>query len=146
MGNGMCSRKQKRIFQTLLLLTVVFGFLYGAMLYYELQTQLRKAEAVALKYQQHQESLSAQLQGTAGGAPGSGDVTPAPPSSPGRGLRGRSRRGRPSCRVRLRGPGARGPGAGGALCTRLGPELEKRGCSAGTPPAVLSFFFFLSLK
>lgn len=64
MGNGMCSRKQKRIFQTLLLLTVVFGFLYGAMLYYELQTQLRKAEAVALKYQQHQESLSAQLQGT----------------------------------------------------------------------------------
>ncbi|EPY81868.1 hypothetical protein CB1_000700002 [Camelus ferus] len=47
---------------TLLLLTVVFGFLYGAMLYYELQTQLRKAEAVALKYQQHQESLSAQLQ------------------------------------------------------------------------------------
>ncbi|XP_026354858.1 Golgi integral membrane protein 4 isoform X3 [Ursus arctos] len=62
MGNGMCSRKQKRIFQTLLLLTVVFGFLYGAMLYYELQTQLRKAEAVSLKYQQHQESLSAQLQ------------------------------------------------------------------------------------
>ncbi|XP_010604995.1 Golgi integral membrane protein 4 isoform X2 [Fukomys damarensis] len=62
MGNGMCSRKQKRVFQTLLLLTVVFGFLYGAMLYYELQTQLRKAEAVALKYQQHQESLSAQLQ------------------------------------------------------------------------------------
>lgn len=70
MGNGMCSRKQKRIFQTLLLLTVVFGFLYGAMLYYELQTQLRKAEAVALKYQQHQESLSAQLQGTVNGRTG----------------------------------------------------------------------------
>lgn len=68
MGNGMCSRKQKRIFQTLLLLTVVFGFLYGAMLYLELQTQLRKAEAVALKYQQHQDSLSAQLQGTVKGA------------------------------------------------------------------------------
>lgn len=67
MGNGMCSRKQKRIFQTLLLLTVVFGFLYGAMLYLELQTQLRKAEAVALKYQQHQDSLSAQLQGTVKG-------------------------------------------------------------------------------
>uniref|UniRef100_A0A8C0H851 Golgi integral membrane protein 4 n=1 Tax=Chelonoidis abingdonii TaxID=106734 RepID=A0A8C0H851_CHEAB len=62
MGNGMCSRKQKRIFQTFLLLTVAFGFLYGAVLYYELQSQLRKAEAVALKYQQHQESLSAQLQ------------------------------------------------------------------------------------
>lgn len=68
----MCSRKQKRIFQTLLLLTVVFGFLYGAMLYYELQTQLRKAEAVALKYQQHQESLSAQLQGTGNGTRGAG--------------------------------------------------------------------------
>lgn len=63
MGNGMCSRKQKRILQSLLLLIVVFGFIYGAMLYYELQSQLRKAEAVALKYQQHQESLSAQLQG-----------------------------------------------------------------------------------
>ena len=62
MGNGMCSRKQKRIFQTLVLLTVVFSFIYGAMLYYELQSQLRKAEATALKYQQHQESLSAQLQ------------------------------------------------------------------------------------
>lgn len=72
MGNGMCSRKQKRIFQTLLLLTVVFGFLYGAMLYYELQTQLRKAEAVALKYQQHQESLSAQLQGTVNGTRAAG--------------------------------------------------------------------------
>lgn len=70
MGNGMCSRKQKRIFQTLLLLTVVFGFLYGAMLYLELQTQLRKAEAVALKYQQHQDSLSAQLQGTVKGKRG----------------------------------------------------------------------------
>lgn len=66
MGNGMCSRKQKRILQSLLLLTVVFGFIYGAMLYYELQSQLRKAEAVALKYQQHQESLSAQLQGKKG--------------------------------------------------------------------------------
>lgn len=75
----MCSRKQKRIFQTLLLLTVVFGFLYGAMLYYELQTQLRKAEAVALKYQQHQESLSAQLQGMVNGThAANGQLCPAP--------------------------------------------------------------------
>lgn len=73
----MCSRKQKRIFQTLLLLTVVFGFLYGAMLYYELQTQLRKAEAVALKYQQHQESLSAQLQGTVNGTRAAAPSAPA---------------------------------------------------------------------
>lgn len=79
MGNGMCSRKQKRIFQTLLLLTVVFGFLYGAMLYYELQTQLRKAEAVALKYQQHQESLSAQLQGTVNGTRAAGGSLRLPP-------------------------------------------------------------------
>jgi hypothetical protein len=75
----MCSRKQKRIFQTLLLLTVVFGFLYGAMLHYELQTQLRKAEAVALKYQQHQESLSAQLQGTVRATRAArGQLCPAP--------------------------------------------------------------------
>lgn len=88
MGNGMCSRKQKRIFQTLLLLTVVFGFLYGAMLYYELQTQLRKAEAVALKYQQHQESLSAQLQGTVNGTRATraagGQLCPAPPAPAGK--------------------------------------------------------------
>lgn len=85
MGNGMCSRKQKRIFQTLLLLTVVFGFLYGAMLYYELQTQLRKAEAVSLKYQQHQESLSAQLQGTVNGTRAArGQLRPAPPAPTGK--------------------------------------------------------------
>lgn len=82
MGNGMCSRKQKRIFQTLLLLTVVFGFLYGAMLYYELQTQLRKAEAVALKYQQHQESLSAQLQGRVNQARAAGGQLCAAPPIP----------------------------------------------------------------
>ncbi|XP_013374083.1 PREDICTED: Golgi integral membrane protein 4 isoform X2 [Chinchilla lanigera] len=62
MGNGMCSRRQKRVLQTLLLLTALLGALYGAMLHYELQAQLRRAEALALKHQQHQESLSAQLQ------------------------------------------------------------------------------------
>lgn len=30
---------------------------------YEMHKQLRRTEAMALKYQQHQESLSAQLQG-----------------------------------------------------------------------------------
>ncbi|KAJ7995356.1 hypothetical protein DPEC_G00243720 [Dallia pectoralis] len=62
MGNGVCSRRQRRIFQSLLLITVVCGIMYGGMISYEMQTQLKRTEAMALKYQQHQESLSAQLQ------------------------------------------------------------------------------------
>uniref|UniRef100_H3C406 Golgi integral membrane protein 4a n=1 Tax=Tetraodon nigroviridis TaxID=99883 RepID=H3C406_TETNG len=62
MGNGVCSRRQRRIFQGLLLLTVVCGVFYGGMMSYEMHKQLRRTEAMALKYQQHQESLSAQLQ------------------------------------------------------------------------------------
>ncbi|XP_069474602.1 Golgi integral membrane protein 4 isoform X2 [Ambystoma mexicanum] len=62
MGNGFCSRRQRRVFQVLLLLTVAMGFIYGAMLYDDFRNQLKKAEAVAAKHQQHQESLSAQLQ------------------------------------------------------------------------------------
>lgn len=63
MGNGVCSRRQRRIFQCLLVLTVVCGVFYGGMMSYEMHKQLRRTEAMALKYQQHQESLSAQLQG-----------------------------------------------------------------------------------
>lgn len=63
MGNGVCSRKQKKIFQSLLLVTVVFGMIYGGMVSYEMHKQLKRTESLALKYQQHQESLSAQLQG-----------------------------------------------------------------------------------
>lgn len=63
MGNGVCSRRQRRIFQCLLLLTVVCGVMYGGMISYEMHKQLKRTEAMALKYQQHQESLSAQLQG-----------------------------------------------------------------------------------
>lgn len=59
----MCSRRQKKIFQTLFFLTIVFGFLYGLLLYYEMHSQLKKSENLAFKYQQHQEALSAQLQG-----------------------------------------------------------------------------------
>ncbi|XP_018413288.1 PREDICTED: Golgi integral membrane protein 4 [Nanorana parkeri] len=62
MGNGMCSRRQKRIFQAIAFLAVAITFIYGALLNYELQKQLKKAEVLAVKYQQHQESLSAQLQ------------------------------------------------------------------------------------
>lgn len=63
MGNGVCSRRQRRLFQCLLVLTVVCGVFYGGMMSYEMHKQLRRTEAMALKYQQHQESLSAQLQG-----------------------------------------------------------------------------------
>lgn len=66
MGNGVCSRRQRRIFQFLLLLTVVCGMMYGGMMSYEMHKQLKRTEAMALKYQQHQESLSAQLQGKHG--------------------------------------------------------------------------------
>ncbi|XP_072248814.1 Golgi integral membrane protein 4a isoform X4 [Leuresthes tenuis] len=62
MGNGVCSRRQRRIFQCLLLVTVVCGMMYGGMISYEMHKQLKRTEAMALKYQQHQESLSAQLQ------------------------------------------------------------------------------------
>lgn len=63
MGSGVCSRRQRRIFQCLLLVTVVCGMMYGGMMSYEMHKQLRRTEVMALKYQQHQESLSAQLQG-----------------------------------------------------------------------------------
>lgn len=63
MKNGVCSRRQRKIFQCLLLLTVVCGMMYGGMISYEMHKQLKRTEAMALKYQQHQESLSAQLQG-----------------------------------------------------------------------------------
>ncbi|XP_028975107.2 Golgi integral membrane protein 4 isoform X2 [Esox lucius] len=62
MGNGVCSRRQRRIFQSLLLITVVCGIIYGGMISYEMHKQLKRTEAMAIKYQQHQESLSAQLQ------------------------------------------------------------------------------------
>ncbi|KAI4882443.1 hypothetical protein NFI96_003516 [Prochilodus magdalenae] len=63
MANGVCSRRQRKILQSLLLLTLVCGGLYGAMVAYETHKQLKRTEAMALKYQQHQEALSAQLQG-----------------------------------------------------------------------------------
>lgn len=63
MGNGVCSRRQRRIFQCLLLVTVVCGTMYAGMISYEMHKQLKRTETMALKYQQHQEALSAQLQG-----------------------------------------------------------------------------------
>lgn len=63
MGKGICSRRQRRIFQSFLLLIFVCGTLCAFMVSYEMHKELKKTEATALKYQQHQESLSAQLQG-----------------------------------------------------------------------------------
>lgn len=84
MGNGVCSRRQRRLFQCLLVLTVVCGVFYGGMMSYEMHKQLRRTEAMALKYQQHQESLSAQLQGKksrdfSGKAPDPGSTVTDPP-------------------------------------------------------------------
>ncbi|XP_048020318.1 Golgi integral membrane protein 4b isoform X2 [Megalobrama amblycephala] len=62
MGKGICSRRQRRIFQSFLLLSFVCGTLCAFMISYEMHKELKKTEATALKYQQHQESLSAQLQ------------------------------------------------------------------------------------
>ncbi|XP_062384079.1 Golgi integral membrane protein 4b isoform X6 [Sardina pilchardus] len=62
MGKGVCSRRQRKIFQSFLLITVICGSMYAFMISYEMHKQLKKTEAMALKYQQHQESLSAQLQ------------------------------------------------------------------------------------
>ncbi|KAG1925333.1 Golgi integral membrane protein 4b isoform X4 [Pimephales promelas] len=61
MGRGICSRRQRRIFQSFLLLIFVCGTLCAFMVSYEMHKELKKTEATALKYQQHQESLSAQL-------------------------------------------------------------------------------------
>ncbi|XP_048120750.1 Golgi integral membrane protein 4b isoform X1 [Alosa alosa] len=62
MGKGVCSRRQRKIFQSFLLITVICGSMYAFMISYEMHKQLKKTEAMALKYQQHQDSLSAQLQ------------------------------------------------------------------------------------
>ncbi|XP_031415778.1 Golgi integral membrane protein 4b isoform X2 [Clupea harengus] len=62
MGKGVCSRRQRKIFQSFLLITVICGSMYAFMISYEMHKQLKKTEAMAQKYQQHQESLSAQLQ------------------------------------------------------------------------------------
>lgn len=82
MGNGVCSRRQRRIFQCLLVLTVVCGVFYGGMMSYEMHKQLRRTEAMALKYQQHQESLSAQLQGKESWLPAQSSGSMGPSSRP----------------------------------------------------------------
>ncbi|TRZ04244.1 hypothetical protein DNTS_029927 [Danionella cerebrum] len=62
MGKGICSSRQRKIFHSFLLILFVCGTLCALMISYEMHKELKRTEATAMKYQQHQESLSAQLQ------------------------------------------------------------------------------------
>ncbi|XP_058711067.1 Golgi integral membrane protein 4-like isoform X3 [Poecile atricapillus] len=62
MGTGMCSRRQKGLMQTAFCLATVACLTSGVFLYNHLQQKVRNAEALAQKYKQQQEALSAQLQ------------------------------------------------------------------------------------
>ncbi|XP_044301454.1 Golgi integral membrane protein 4-like isoform X2 [Varanus komodoensis] len=62
MGSGMCSRRQKGLLQTGFFLVALACLGSGAFLYNHLQQKVKEAEAVAVKYKQQQEVLSAQLQ------------------------------------------------------------------------------------
>uniref|UniRef100_A0A8C8RE61 Golgi integral membrane protein 4 n=1 Tax=Pelusios castaneus TaxID=367368 RepID=A0A8C8RE61_9SAUR len=62
MGTGMCSRRQKSLLQTGFCLVAVACLGSGVFMYSHLQQKVKNAEALALKYKQQQETLSAQLQ------------------------------------------------------------------------------------
>ncbi|XP_010084297.1 PREDICTED: Golgi integral membrane protein 4-like [Pterocles gutturalis] len=62
MGTGMCSRRQKGLLQTGFCLLALACLGSGGFLYSHLQQKVRNAEALAQKYKQQQEALSAQLQ------------------------------------------------------------------------------------
>ncbi|XP_059722583.1 Golgi integral membrane protein 4-like isoform X5 [Haemorhous mexicanus] len=62
MGTGMCSRRQKGLLPTALCLLTLACLASGVLLYSHLQQKVRSAEALAQKYKQQQEALSAQLQ------------------------------------------------------------------------------------
>uniref|UniRef100_A0A8C8AZ12 Golgi integral membrane protein 4 n=1 Tax=Otus sunia TaxID=257818 RepID=A0A8C8AZ12_9STRI len=62
MGTGMCSRRQKGLLQTGFCLVTVACLGSGVFMYNHLQQKVRNAEALAQKYKQQQEALSAQLQ------------------------------------------------------------------------------------
>ncbi|KAM6371375.1 uncharacterized protein J5M81_012894 isoform 2-T2 [Pluvialis apricaria] len=62
MGTGMCSRRQKGLLQTGFCLVTVACLGSGVFMYNHLQQKARSAEALAQKYKQQQEALSAQLQ------------------------------------------------------------------------------------
>ncbi|XP_077167531.1 uncharacterized protein LOC143824290 [Paroedura picta] len=62
MGSGLCTRRQKGLLQTGFCLLALACLASGAFLYSHLQQKARAAEALASKYKQQQEALSAQLQ------------------------------------------------------------------------------------
>ncbi|XP_010010021.1 PREDICTED: Golgi integral membrane protein 4-like [Nestor notabilis] len=62
MGTGMCSRRQKGLLQTGFCLVTVACLGSGVFIYNHLQQKVQNAEALAQKYKQQQEALSAQLQ------------------------------------------------------------------------------------
>ncbi|XP_076212033.1 uncharacterized protein LOC143168908 isoform X1 [Aptenodytes patagonicus] len=62
MGTGMCSRRQKGLLQTAFCLVTMACLGSGVFMYSHLQQKVRNAEALAQKYKQQQEALSAQLQ------------------------------------------------------------------------------------
>ncbi|XP_075293498.1 uncharacterized protein LOC104329350 isoform X2 [Opisthocomus hoazin] len=62
MGTSLCSRRQKGLLQTGFCLVAVACLGSGVFMYHHLQQKVRNAEALAQKYKQQQEALSAQLQ------------------------------------------------------------------------------------
>ncbi|KAM8796416.1 uncharacterized protein ACNFOS_010321 [Eudromia elegans] len=62
MGTGVCSRRQKGLLQTGFCLVALVCLGSGVFLYGHLEQKVRNAEALAQKYKQQQEALSAQLQ------------------------------------------------------------------------------------
>ncbi|XP_069730881.1 Golgi integral membrane protein 4-like isoform X2 [Phaenicophaeus curvirostris] len=62
MGTGLCSRRQKGLLQTGFCLLTLTCLGSGLLLYNHLQQKVLNAEALAQKYKQQQEALSAQLQ------------------------------------------------------------------------------------
>uniref|UniRef100_A0A8D0HDK1 Golgi integral membrane protein 4 n=1 Tax=Sphenodon punctatus TaxID=8508 RepID=A0A8D0HDK1_SPHPU len=62
MGTGICTRRQKGLLQTGFCLVAVACLGSGVFMYNHLQQKVRNSEALALKYKQQQEALSAQLQ------------------------------------------------------------------------------------
>ncbi|XP_062821855.1 Golgi integral membrane protein 4 isoform X3 [Anolis carolinensis] len=62
MGTGLCTRRQKGLWQTGLCLVVFAVLGSGGFLYNRFQQKVKAAGDLALKYKQQQETLSAQLQ------------------------------------------------------------------------------------
>nr|XP_056721174.1 Golgi integral membrane protein 4-like [Euleptes europaea] len=62
MGTGLCSRRQKGLLQTGFCLVALACLGSGAFLYTHLRQKVTVSEALASKYRQQQEALSAQLQ------------------------------------------------------------------------------------